>query len=93
VNAFEVKEELHNGLAHTLKGGEFVRNALNLDLGDRRARERGEDNAAERVAECVTVARIERIYLVDALQSFFRNNTRLTRKCDVVFHNAIVITN
>ena len=57
------------------------------------AGERREDNAAQLIAERVTVARIQRIYFINTLQSFFRNDTGLTRKCDVVFHNAIVITN
>jgi hypothetical protein len=42
-------------------------NALDLDRGDSRARERGEDDAAQGVAERVTVARVEAVYFVDAL--------------------------
>jgi hypothetical protein len=54
-----------------------VRNALDPDLRDGRAGERGENDAAKAVAERMAVSRIQGIDLVDALVAFFRNDAGL----------------
>src|SRR3989344_918720 len=93
MNTLQIQKDFHDRLTYAVNGGEFVWDALYLHLRDGRAGERGKDDAAERIAECVAVARVERVNFINALQTFFGNNAGLTRKCNVVFHNSIVVTN
>src|SRR3989344_4883594 len=85
----QVEQEFHDGFAHALDSGKLVCNTLYLDLGHRRARERGEDNAAQAVPQGMAIPWIERINLIDALHTLFRDYAGLRREGDVVFHNSI----
>src|SRR6266496_555513 len=62
----EVEQDVGDVLANARQGRELVRDALDLDRGDRGALERGEQHAAQRVAECVAEAAIERLDLEDS---------------------------
>ena len=55
----EVEDDLGDILLDALDGRELVENAVDLDRGDRRTRDRGEQGAAKRVAQRVTEARLE----------------------------------
>src|SRR5207247_7411908 len=59
----EVEDDVRDVLTNTLKRRELVRDPLDLDRGDRSALERREQHAAQRVAERVTEAAVERLDL------------------------------
>ena len=55
----DVEDELGDVLLDTGDGGELVQDAVDADAGDRGTRDRGEQGAAQRVAERVAEARLE----------------------------------
>ena len=57
----QVEDDVGDVLAHARQRRELVRGALDLHRGDRGALERGEQHAAQRVAERVTEAAVERL--------------------------------
>src|SRR5438067_1715794 len=57
----EVQDDVGDVLTHTGQRRELVRSSLHLDRGDRGALERREQDAAQRVAERVTEAAVERL--------------------------------
>src|SRR5437868_6665524 len=59
----EVEHDVGDVLANARQGRELVRSALDLDRGDRCALERREQHAAQRVAERMTEAAVERLDL------------------------------
>ena len=59
LDLLEVEDDLDDVLDDTRDGGELVRGALDADGGDGRALKRGEERAAERVADGVAVAGLE----------------------------------
>src|SRR5438552_4744418 len=59
----QVEDDVGDVLPDAGKRRELVRGALDLDRGDRGALERGEQHAAQRVAERVTEAAVERLDL------------------------------
>src|SRR5437868_15121790 len=59
----EVENDVGDVLADARQGRELVRGALDLDRGDRCALERREQHAAQRVAERMTEAAVERLDL------------------------------
>jgi hypothetical protein len=62
----QVEDDVGDVLADARQRRELVRGALDLDRGDRGALERREQHAAQRVAERVTEAAVERLDLEDA---------------------------
>jgi hypothetical protein len=56
-------------------------------MRDSRARERGEDDAAEAVAERIAVARIEAVYLIDTALLRLGDDARLARERDVIIRH------
>ena len=57
----QVEDDVGDVLAHARQRRELVRGALDLHRGDRSALERREQHAAQRVAERVTEAAVERL--------------------------------
>ena len=56
----QVEDEVGDVLLHPRQGGELVEGVVEADLGDRRARDRRQQGAAEGVAERVAEAGVER---------------------------------
>ena len=56
----QVQNDVGHVLDHAVNGGEFVHRAVDLDGGDGRAFERGEQHAAQRVADGVAVTGFKR---------------------------------
>ena len=61
LNLLQVQHDVGDVLDHAVDGGEFVHRAVDLDRGDGGAFERGEEHAAERVADGVAVAGFKRL--------------------------------
>ncbi len=57
----EVQQHVDDVLLHALDRGVLVQHAVDLDLGDRRARQRRQQHAPQRVAERVAEAALERL--------------------------------
>ncbi|MPN37030.1 hypothetical protein SDC9_184546 [bioreactor metagenome] len=57
----EVEDDLGDILDHPGQGAELVLVALDLDAGDRCARNGRQQRPAQRVAQCVTEARLQRL--------------------------------
>jgi hypothetical protein len=57
----QVQDDVGHVLDHAVNGGEFVHGAIHLDGGDGRAFERGEQHAAQRVADGVAVTGFKRV--------------------------------
>src|SRR5215210_1563711 len=60
-DALEVEDDVGDVLGHALDGRELVRDSLNPHAGDRGARQRREQDPAQRVAERVAKAALERL--------------------------------
>jgi hypothetical protein len=59
--ALQVEDDVRHVLAHAGERRELVRDALDLDGGDRRPLERREEHAAQRIAERVAEPAVERL--------------------------------
>ena len=57
----EIQDHFGDVLANTLDGGELVQNGVDLDAGDRCARNRRQERTTKRVAEGVTKTRLQRL--------------------------------
>ena len=57
----EVQQDVDDVFLHALDAGVLVQHAVDLDLGDRRARHRRQQHAPQRVAERVAEAALERL--------------------------------
>src|SRR3989344_380607 len=80
----DIEEDSDDVLLDTFNGGELMRNARELHVRDRSARKRRKNDAAQRVAECVAVARIEAVYLVGAASLGFGDNAGFAGQCNVI---------
>ena len=60
-NFFQVQDDVGHVFNHAVEGGKFVHRAIDFDRGDGRAFERGEQHAAERVADGVAVTGFKRL--------------------------------
>ena len=61
-DALQVQQQVHYVLLHAVDGRILVQHAADLDLGRRVARQRGEKRPAERVAQRVAIAALERLH-------------------------------
>src|SRR5215468_2403257 len=60
-HGLEIQQNVDHILLHTLDTGVLVQHAVDLDLGDGAARHGGQQHAAQRVAESVAEAALERL--------------------------------
>jgi len=58
----EVEQDIDDILLHTVNGGVFVQNAVDLDFGRRETGHRGQQHPAQCVAKGVTIAALERLH-------------------------------
>ena len=61
-DALEVEQDVHDVLLHAVERRVLVQHAGDLDLGRRVAGHRGEQHPAQRVAQRVAVAALERLH-------------------------------
>src|SRR5690606_36463304 len=60
-DVLEVEQDLEHVFLQAFDGAVFVQHAVDLDIGDGEARDRGQQHAPQRIAERVAVAALQRL--------------------------------
>src|SRR3990167_8074823 len=79
----DVQKKRDHVFFHAFNSGKFVRNSRKLHVGDSRAGKRGENDAAQRIAERVAVARVEPVYFIRTASLRLGDDAGLAWQCDV----------